>query len=166
MPTLIGPAIDPTLDGPAHVYIDAGGPIIPEPSPWTLPAYDPTPANAGPRIELEIGRAVSRVPVGFLQTAIVEDWCDDVELLAGYAATATASTTDPLWSELALSTTMSADGRPVYEWDPKGYMAWVYRDGQPVMTYIFATPINIGGGKMALPMVGPQEQWSTRILGP
>lgn len=171
MVALLAPGIDPTLAGPATAYVSGGGMLTIDP-PEVTPGpgdpdteYEPVPSAEGPRIELEIGRAVTREPVGFLATAAVEDWCDDVELLAGYAATATASTFDPLWAVLAESTVLGADGRLKYEWDPRGYMAWVYRDGQPAGTYIFMSPVDIGDGRYALPMVGPQEQWASQILG-
>lgn len=170
MPTLTGPAVDPTM--PAAWSFAAPGalaaPILaaPEPGPGDPDAeFDPTPATFGPRIEVEIGRAVTREPIGFLTTASVEEWDDDVEILAGSTATITASSTDPLWAELAESTTLGADGRPKYTWDPKGYVCWVYRDGQAVQTYIFLKPIEIGGGAVVLAAVGPQEQFATRILG-
>lgn len=123
--------------------------------------------TVGPRIEVEIGRAITREPAGFLTTADVADWSEDVELLAGTAASITASSSDPLWADLAESTHLKADGTLGYSWDPRGYIVWLYRDGVPVRGGVFAffQPVEVGGGKVALPAVGPQEQLARRILG-
>ena len=166
MPTMLGPAIAPTFGAPADVFVETGGMLTVE---QPIPAPDPdaefvAPTRA-PVIEVEIGRAVSKTPVGFLTTVDVEDWCEDVELLAGTAATATASAFDPLWSQLADWVSLGADGRLKYTWDPKGYCAWVYVDGVPQAPFIFMNPVQMGDGRVALPMVGPQDQFNYRLLG-
>lgn len=169
MPTFDA-AIDPTL-APALVLVASGGMDEPIPAaPVAGPGdpdveFDPIPASFGPRIEVEIGRAITREPIGFLSTAVVEEWDEDVELLAGSTATITASSSDPLWAEMAERSVLGADGRLKHTWDPKGYKCWIYRDGRPVATYIFLKPIDIGGGQVVLAAVGPQEQFTTRILG-
>ncbi|RTL08429.1 MAG: hypothetical protein EKK62_07675 [Acidimicrobiia bacterium] len=119
----------------------------------------------GPEVSVVVGRAISREVIGPLLTAEVEHWDDDVELLAGTSAGITASSFDPLLAAMAESTHLKADGTLGYSWDPRGYIAWVYRDGAPVWTGAFFQPIEVGGGRVSLPAVGPQEQFAQRHLG-
>lgn len=159
-----GEFVEPLVEdpsGPGDPDTEDPGPIVPDPAaPWL-----PVARSRGPRVGVLIGRAVSREVVGPLLTAEVGDWIDEVELLAGTAADITASSFDPMWEELAESTSLKADGTLGYTWDPRGYIVWVYRDGVPVWTGAFFQPIEIGGGRVRLPAMGPQEQLGQRFLG-
>lgn len=170
--TVTTEAFDPACYAPAEAWFEAGDlvdaapehPVGPGDPDEVFVAAAPV---AGPRIEVEIGRAITREPIGFLSTAQVADWSEDVELLAGTAAAITASSSDPLWADLAESTYLKADGSLGYKWHPRGYIVWLYRDGVPVRSGVFAffQPIDVGGGRVVLPAVGPQEQLARRILG-
>lgn len=164
MPTLTGPGIDPTLAGPADVFVsgtDLGMPIPPAPEPG--PDWE---AGSGlPLFQVVLGRAVKREVIGELTTADLDDWCDEVELLAGTAGTIAASSWDPLWEACAETVTMGADGEPKYTFDPGGFVVWVYEDSACVWTGRFAEPVSIGGGRVVLPAQGPESVFNERILG-
>lgn len=171
MPTLTGPAIDPTLPAPGDVWVAAG--LLAEPEIVATPpepgdpdvAFDPTPATLAPLVQVVISRAVSREPVGWLSTAEVEDWDTDVELLVGTSASITASSWDPLLSAMASRSWVGADGRMKHEWDPKGYIATIHVDGMGEETFVFRRPIDIGGDRVLLSAEGPQAIFAERILG-
>jgi hypothetical protein len=171
MPLLIGPAIDPTIPGPADVVVEAEAlldplPPAPDPGPGDPDvAYDPTPAKYATRVQVLIGQAVTRVPIGELVSVDVDDFDEDVELLAGSTATIRCSSTDPLFAEMATDSSMGADGRLKYTWDPRGYIVWIFVDGVCRWTGQFMEPIDIGGGVVQLPAQGPQVQSASRILG-
>lgn len=159
-----GEYVEPLVEvpsGPGDPDTEHPGPVEPGPvTPWL-----PVAASRGPEVSVVVGRAISREVIGWLSTATVAHWDEDVELLAGTTAGIEASAFDPLWAEMAESTHLTADGTLGYSWDPRGYIVWVYRDGAPVWTGAFFQPIEVGGGRVALPAVGPQEQFASRFLG-
>lgn len=166
MPTLAGPASVPLLSGPAEVYVDAFAIPAQTPEP---PAPDLTvdydPAVPGPRVRVILGRAISREVIGCLETAEVSDWSEDVDVLAVQAGTAVASSWDPLWAAAGDLVGISADGRLVYDWDPKGYIVWFEYEGGAVWTGLFRAPIDIGDGQVAIAAVTPAAVFAERILG-
>ena len=157
MPTLAGPGIDPTLAGPVDVFVSGTDLDMPiPPAPETGPDWE---AGSGlPLFQVVLGRAVKREVIGELTTADLDDWCDEVELLAGTAGTIAASSWDPLWEACAETVTMGADGEPKYTFDPGGFVVWVYEDSACVWTGRFAEPVSIGGGRVVLPAQGPPVQ--------
>lgn len=169
MPTLLGPAIDPTLAGPALTFVEAftlTEPIPPAPVPtdpdveWEGPN-----GTAIPLVQVVLGQAITRDVIGELVTAKVSGWCDDVELLAGSTGSITASTFDPLWAACADTVSMGVDGLPKYTFDPAGFVVWIYVDMACVWTGRFSQPVEIGGGVVGLPAQGPQSVFDQRILG-
>jgi hypothetical protein len=149
------PAPEPDPDAPEPT------PPIPDPvAPWL-----PVAASMPPIISVVIGRAITREVIGVLDTAVVGDWSEDVELLAGSAADITCSTFDPLLERMAESSFMGADGLPKHRWNPRGYICWIYRDLSPVWTGAFFAPVQVGENVLRLPAQGPQEQFAARILG-
>jgi hypothetical protein len=164
MPELEGPAVDPTMRRPARTWwrsSDLAEPIPPAPAPtWAI-----DPGADAPVIEVVLGRAITREVIGSIETAVVEDWVDDVEFLVTQTASIRASSWDPIWPLAGTLIGISADGHPVYEWDPKGFIVWIEVDGAAVWTGMFRSPINIGGGTMVLPAVDPGAICAERILG-
>jgi hypothetical protein len=166
VPELAGPALVPLLAGPAEVFVEAlplDDPTPPVPVPDYSAAF--TPVLEPLRVQVMVGRVISREVVGEFVTAYVEDWARDVDVLATTSAAIRISSWDPLLVALADEVSLSADGRLVYSWDPKGYIVWVYLDGVPVWTGVFRQPLDIGGGYHALPAVDPSAVFSERILG-
>lgn len=166
MPTLAGPAPSSLLAGPAEVLVSGFTIESPFPPP-PLPDWDAdfTPVLAAPRVQVMVGRTISREVVGELVTAYVEDWTRDVDFLEITSAAIRISSWDPLLPAMADDSHMSSAGHLVYSWDPKGYIVWVYLDGVPKWTGVFRQPLDIGGGYHALPAVSPAALFSERILG-
>jgi hypothetical protein len=167
VPTLIGPAVDPTL-GTAFVEVDALEVIDPVATPPAIDPdapWDPVARAEGRICSVVIGRAITREVIGALETAVVEDFDEDVEMLVGGTASIVASSWDPLWETVAVRLWGSADGHLVGEWDPKGYVVWIEVDGATRWTGVFRRPIDIGDGRVMLPAVDPSVVFRERILG-
>lgn len=164
MPTLAGPAVDPTLRAPARVWTSAPtlSAPLPTPPPFT---WSETPATDAPIVSVVLGRAITREVIGSIDSAVVDDWTEDVEFLVTKAATITASSWDPIWAATGDLVGVSEDGHLVYEWDPKGYIVWIELDGVAVWTGIFRSPVDIGDGKVSLNAVDPSAVLGERILG-
>ncbi len=168
MPTLAGPAIDPTPI-PARAVVSAGTITAPLPPPPEPPGAETewtgAPIRRAPLVQVMLGRAITRTVIGELVTAVADDWDYDVELLAGSTASITASAWDPLWEACAETVTMGADGLPKYTFDPGGFVVWIYLDGAAVWTGRFTQPIDFGDGTVGLLAQGPQSVFDERILG-
>ena len=184
MPTLTGPAVEPTCAGPGRVYVGAheliaplrpprptGGdpdtPWLPYEPPYHDPGdpWSPVRATPAPVVALIVGEAITRRPIGELTTAVIDDWCEDVEMLAGAPATATISAHDPMLAELAFAATLTADGTVAYEWNPKSYCWWIECDGETVWTGLLRQPVDMGDGTITLPLEDPSAVFDERILG-
>lgn len=172
MPTLLGEAVDPTLGAPFPLWATAGSltepvPSVPPPTPGDpdVEYVTPGPIPVGIRVQVMVSTAVRRLPIGELTTALVEDWDEDVELLAGSTASITASASDPLFAVMATRSWTGSDGRLKHEWDPKGYVVTVYLEGRGAWTGVFRQPIDIGGGRVLLPASDPSSVLAERFLG-
>lgn len=173
MPTLIGPAVDPTLS-PASMTVLPGSLTAPIPSPPVDGPGDPDieydSANPVPQVVTRVligrrGEGTDREVIGCLETAVVDDYDEDVELLQQTTAAITVDADDPLFKAIAEHTWIGSDGWPVYDWNPKRYIVWVEEDGVRTWTGVLRAPVALGGGKVQLQVFGPQVILSERILG-
>jgi len=167
MPTIdvaIDAWLEPALDCVEGVDLVEPMVVAPDPGPgdpdaepivWAEPAF-------GPRVQAMLCRTVTHEIVGELRTAVVDDWEEDVDEPPG--ASVTASSWDPLWSQVAAHTA-SHRGRPIYDWDPKGHELLIGLDGNPEWTGVFRQPLDIGGDRVALPARGPEILLAERTLG-
>lgn len=172
MPTLLGPAIDPTASSPVGLEVSAWPlaaplpPVLPPgPGDPDVEWDDPIPSAEGLTVQVQVLRAVTREPVGWLESAEVKSWDEDVEVLAGSRATVECAGNDPLFDAMATRTWIGSDGWPCYEWDPRDFIAHIYEDGVAVWTGMPWAPVSIGEDRVVLPLTGPQEVWTSDFLG-
>jgi hypothetical protein len=168
-------AADPAPYGPCADWFGAGAyssPVPTPPDPDDDPTFspdtewNPAPRTSTPQVRAELAWAFSREPIGFLDSALVEEWDEDVEILAGSTAGITVASNDPLWAQLGGIGALTADGLVGYDYDPKRLIVNVWREDRGcVWSGLLSKPIDIGGGRVVLPAVGPQDQFNRRTLG-
>lgn len=146
------PMLVPDPPGPG----DPDGGTDPDPvTVWAAP-------RAGVDVRLQLQATVTHEPLGELRTALVEEWDEDVEQATSMSAT--ASMWDPLW-QAAATATSTYRGRPVYEWDPKGYEVLVSVDGIPDWTGVFRQPLDHGGDLVSVSARSPEALFDEDTLG-
>ena len=88
MPEFPVPAVYLGFDVPAVVLVESAP--FDEPVP-AAPLFMPEPSVEGLTVKVVLGRAITREVIGCLESAVVDEWTEDVELLATDTATISAS---------------------------------------------------------------------------
>jgi hypothetical protein len=170
VPTL-APAVDPTLTAPMSLEVDTFALTAPVPLPPPPDSGDPdepwVPVTTRParRVQVLLHHVVTHEVIGELTTAVVEDYSEDVDLLAPGSATITASAHDPLWSQVALVTVTGPDGRPVYRWRPEYHEVSIGIDGVTRWVGVFRQPMDYDGDTLLLACREPSILFFDDTLG-